>query len=344
MQPQTKIKVVWYALLSALGLFHAEVLSWSAPDVLYNPLTFALVAPVYVVHYVLFGDLMGRRQADVKVLYLFGCLTGMYEFVITKVFWSPPWNPGGVGPLGVAWVETLWIGFTWHAFMTFLIPFLLMQVLFMPGGRRRPSRGLVAILVVAPTMSAVFGLGFGQSLAVMVVPLLLSFLVIVALAMLWFRWAPRWGFQGVEQLKFSRIGRRVAIGAFLAVYILYGIFLRPGFFPFDAAWVPVLLLYAGLISLTAYYLRRAKPQTLFVGEIPDPRPAFRYLGLYLASFLAVLVGLAGLHALLPDILPVVATGIVFGSVVIPLVLLWSLGFGVLRKRRTRTPPLAEPVD
>ncbi|MEE9173696.1 MAG: hypothetical protein V3U30_01825 [Thermoplasmata archaeon] len=107
MESETKLKVVWYSLLTALGLFRAEVLSWSAPDVLYNPLTFALVAPVYAVHYVLFGDLMGRRQGDLKVLYLFGCLTGMYEFVITKVFWSPPWNPGTVGPLGVAWVETL---------------------------------------------------------------------------------------------------------------------------------------------------------------------------------------------------------------------------------------------
>ncbi len=63
MQPQTKIKVVWYALLSALGLFHAEVLSWSAPDVLYNPLTYALVAPVCAVHYVLFGDLMAAARA-----------------------------------------------------------------------------------------------------------------------------------------------------------------------------------------------------------------------------------------------------------------------------------------
>ncbi len=100
MEAETKLKVVWYSLLAALGLFHAEVLSWSAPDVLYNPLTFAIVVSACTVHYVLFGDLMGRRQGDLKVLFLFGCLTGMYEFIITKVFCSPPWNPGAGGPRG----------------------------------------------------------------------------------------------------------------------------------------------------------------------------------------------------------------------------------------------------
>lgn len=344
MQPQTKIKVVWYALLSALGLFHAEVLSWSAPDVLYNPLTFALVAPVYVVHYVLFGDLMGRRQGDLKVLYLFGCLTGMYEFVITKVFWSPPWNPGGVGPLGVAWVETLWIGFTWHAFMTFLIPFFLMQALFTPGGRSKRSRGLVAIMVAAPTMSAVFGLGFGQSLSSMLVPLLLSFLVIVALAVLWLRWAPRWGFQGIEQLRFGRSGRRAALGAFVAVYIGYGIILRPEFFPLDVALVPFALFYAALLLLTVHYLRRASPLPRSDEHSLQARPALRFLLLYLLMFLAVFLGLAGLHALLPGVLPIVAVGIVFGSVAIPLVLLGSLAVLAVRERRTPVPSFVEPED
>lgn len=344
MQPQTKIKVVWYALLSALGLFHAEVLSWSAPDVLYNPLIFAIVAPVYTVHYVLFGELMGRRQGDLKVLYLFGCLTGMYEFVITKVFWVPPWNPGAVGPLGVAWVELLWIGFTWHAFMTFLIPFVLMRVLFTPGGAQRPSRGLLAILLVAPAMSGVFGLGFGQDLSQMLLSLFLSFLIIAALAMLWLRWAPRWGFQGVEQLQFGRTGLRVAIGAFLIVYAVYGVLLRPEFFPIGLPLVPVILLYAALVPLTLYYLRRAAPHPQRSGTTLVASPATRYLVVYLLAFVGIFLGLAGLHVLLPGVLPVVSVGIVFGSVAIPLVLLGSLALGVLRERRTRTPPLAEPVD
>ncbi len=344
MESETKLKVVWYSLLAALGLFHAEVLSWSAPDVLYNPLTFAIVAPVYAVHYVLFGDLMGRRQGDLKVLYLFGCLTGMYEFVITKVFWSPPWNPGAVGPLGVAWVETLWIGFTWHAFMTFLIPFFLMRALFMPGGRSRPSRGLVAILVVAPTMSAVFGLGFGQSLAAMLVPLLLSFLAIVVLAVLWFRWSPRWGFQGIDQLRFGRTGRRAAVGAFVAVYAGYGVFLRPEFFPLDVALVPFALLYAALLPLTAHYLRRASPLPRSDEHTLQARPALRFLLLYLLTFLAVFLGLGGLHALLPGVLPIVAVGIVLGSVAVPVAILGGLTLRAVRERRTRSPGLPGLVD
>jgi hypothetical protein len=339
-QPQTKLKVVWYALLSALGLFHAEVLSWSAPDVLYDPLTFAIVAPVYTVHYVLFGDLMGRRQGDLKVLYLFGCLTGMYEFVITKVFWSPPWNPGAAGPLGVAWVETLWIGFTWHAFMTFLIPFFLMLALFAPGRGGRSSRGLLGILVVAPAMSAVFGLGFGQPLTEMLAALLVSFLVILSLAVLWLRWAPRWGFQGLVQLRFGKTGRRVAVGAFFGVYALYGILLRPDFFPLDLSLLPFVLLYAALVPLTAYYLRRASFQPRREGATMPMRPAVRFLLLYLGTFLGVFLGLGGFHALFPGVLPVVATAIVFMSVAIPVLLLGGLTVRVLRNPRSRAPPLA----
>jgi hypothetical protein len=343
-ESETKLKVVWYSLLTALGLFHAEVLSWSAPDVLYNPLTFAFVAPVYAVHYVLFGALMGRRQGDLKVLYLFGCLTGMYEFVITKVFWSPPWNPGAVGPLGVAWVETLWIGFTWHAFMTFLIPFILMQALFLPGGRRKWSRGLLAILVAAPTMSAVIGLGFGQSLASMLVPLFLSFLVIAALAMLWLRKAPMWGFEGLDQLRLGRRGRRVAIAAFVGVYALYGVFLRPEFLPLGLPLVPIFLLYAGLVVLTAHYLRQAGPLDLRTGDGTwTSARSMRYLALYLLMFLGVFLGLGGLHALLPWLLPAVAVGLVLVSVGVPLVLMVSLTLKGLRNRRAPECGLSEPT-
>ncbi|MEE9593003.1 MAG: hypothetical protein V3W28_05430, partial [Thermoplasmata archaeon] len=209
---------------------------------------------------------------------------------------------------------------------------------------RKPSRGLVAILVVAPTMSAIFGLGFGQSLAAMLVPLLFSFLVIVALAVLWFRWAPRWGFQGIDQLRFGRTGRRAAVGAFIAVYAGYGVFLRPEFFPLDVALVPFALLYAALLPLTAYYLRRASPLPKSDRAALDARPAARYLLLYLLTFLGIFLGLGALHSLLPGVLPVVATGIVFASVAIPVILLVSLAARAVWNRRAPAPPLAGSVS
>ncbi len=175
--------------------------------------------------------------------------------------------------------------------MAFLIPFFLMRVLFTPGGAGRASRGLRAILVAAPAMSAVFGLGFGQSLSGMLVPLFLSFLVLAALAMLWVRWAPRWGFQGVEQLQFGRNGRRAAMGAFLVVYALYAVFLRPEFFPFGRALVPVLLLYAGLIPQTVFYLRRAPRLPQRDGATLDASLAMRTLLLYLLASRAFSWGL-----------------------------------------------------
>ncbi|MCJ2520880.1 MAG: hypothetical protein LN412_08080, partial [Candidatus Thermoplasmatota archaeon] len=272
---ETKIKLLWYLLLSAIGVFHAEVLSGSMPDVLYNPASFALVTPVYAVHYVLFGDLMMRYgRSNRKILYLFGSLTGMYETFITKVYWSPPWNPEAAGALGVAWVELLWIGFTWHAFMSFIIPFTLMNGLFSPGKRKAfRTRDLRAILLVAPVMGAILGYGFGRSIEAMLTSVLLSLLVITLLAVAFFFGARKWGFRRTEQLIFGRKGRWLAIAFFSGVYVGYGILLRPEFFPLGLALLPVILIYAGLIYLAANLLRSSRePEPAAASQAPELRP------------------------------------------------------------------------
>ncbi len=317
----TKIKILWYLLLSALGVFHAEVLSWSQPTVLYNPAMFAFVTPVYAVHYILFGDLMGRYRDKKAVLYIFGCLTGMYETFITKVYWSPPWNPEAASVLGVAWIELLWIGFTWHAFMSFLIPFTLMNRLFTPG--KNPSfraRDLRAILVVAPFLGAAFGYGFGQTLEIMLASVLLSFVPILLLAGLFMHGVRRWEFTSPDQLTFGRTGRRLAVGAFLAVYIGYGLLLRPEFFPLGLPLVPILLIYAGLIYMGWRVLQAAEtpattPSTMVAGTW------LRYLLLYAALFTTFFLAFGGLHVLVPPLLPIVAGLLVYVGAALPVGLL-----------------------
>ncbi|MFQ6013448.1 MAG: hypothetical protein ACE5LS_07370, partial [Thermoplasmata archaeon] len=282
-----KIKSLWYLLLSAIGVFHAEVLSGSSPDVLYNPFMFALVTPVYAVHYVLFGHLMGRHQGDTKVLYLFGCLTGMYETFITKVYFSPPWNPGAVGPGGIAWVELLWIGFTWHAFLSFLIPFRLMQGLYSPANRgASKARDLKWFLVATPLLGGVLGYGFGRSAPELLLPLVLSFAVLVLLSLAFLWGARRWGFRSTEQLRLGRRGRAFALGAFVAVYVAYGVLLRPEFLPLGLPLVLVALIYAGLVLLTRATMRGAEVEEAPAHEgPPDLAAPFRYLLLYFLAFL-----------------------------------------------------------
>jgi len=163
-------KILYYLLLSVVGVFTAEVMSWSSPQVLYNPLVFPVVAPVYAVHYILFGDLMWRfGRRDGLMIYAFGCLTGMYETFITNVYWSPPWNPQGAGFLGMAWLEVFWIGFTWHALMSFLVPIKLVDTFFEPSKRKLPLHATLpkntwATLLLVPFVGGILGLGFEKNL------------------------------------------------------------------------------------------------------------------------------------------------------------------------------------
>ncbi|HEY5538130.1 MAG TPA: hypothetical protein VIL58_01150, partial [Thermoplasmata archaeon] len=196
-------KVWWYLLLSVAGVFTAEVMSWSSPNVLINPLNFALTFPVYAIHYIVLWNvawLLGRR--DWRMLYVLGCFAGLYETWITKVFWNPPWT-SAPGLFGVAWVEVLWIGFTWHAFMSFLVPIRLCETFVgpRPAGRHVPAWRLV-MLAAVPLVGAVVGTSFGVPLESMFASVAGSAVVIGLVAFLFTR-AARW--EGVKTLESLRL-------------------------------------------------------------------------------------------------------------------------------------------
>jgi hypothetical protein len=340
LKDETKLKLVWYLLFSVIGVFHAEVLSWSAPDVLYNPITFAFVTPVYAVHYILFGDIIlrsGRR--DLPTLYVFGALTGMYETFITKVYWSPPWNPEGAGALGIAWGELLWIGFTWHAFMTFLIPFRLMDGLFSPrGDRRLTTREGKAILLVAPSVAALFGHAFGRSMEEILISLTLSLAVILLLSLVFSRMSPRLRFTEIEQLVLGKRGRRIAIGSFVAVYGVYGTILRPEAMPNGMPIVVVLLIYAGLILMAHALLRRPSPAVTIRAEAaPTVQNPWRFLTVYAGAFLLAAVAAAWFMSVSPDVFAAVAMGVIVGGVGLPAILIPYVLLRILRARRMKAP-------
>ncbi len=87
----------------------------------------------------------------------------------------------------------------------------------------------------------------------------------------------------------------MAITTFVGVYALYGVFLQPEFLPLGLPLVPIFLLYAGLVVLTAHSLRQAGPLDLRTGDGPwTSAGSMRYLALYLLMFLGVFLGLGGL--------------------------------------------------
>ena len=61
-----------------------------------------------------------EKPFSLRTLYFVSLLFGMYEAYITKVLWSPPWNPGSLRIAGIALAETTLLVFFWHA--VFFIP------------------------------------------------------------------------------------------------------------------------------------------------------------------------------------------------------------------------------
>jgi hypothetical protein len=259
--PQTKLRVTFYLVFTCFGLFHAEALSRSQPWVLLNPLMFLLVAPVYGVHYVVLGDLLLRRRATgFFPVFVAGCVLGMYEFVITKMFWTPTWTPFAPRVLEVAWAEVFWIGFWWHAFMSFAIPFFLVRKLVL---EQHPNpfqiKEVRYVLFGVPLLSATFGVAFGAPPLELLGSILLSMVVLFAGARYFLLKAPAWGFKGTDDVLLGPTGRRRAIVFLLLVYAFFGATMRLQALPSAVGLVLPALFYAALFLIFIPLVRAKAP-------------------------------------------------------------------------------------
>lgn len=268
LSPQTKLRVSFYLVFTCFGLFHAEVLARSSPWVLLNPLMFLLVAPVYACHYVVLGDLLLRRRAtSFFPVFVAGCILGMYEFAITKVFWNPSWTPFAPRVLETAWMEVFWVGFWWHAFMSFAIPFFLVRKLVLePHAHPFQIREVRWVVIGVPLLAATFGVAFGGNVFELLGTILLSLLVIFAVARFFLKKAPEWGFKGADAVLLGPAGRKWALRFLIAVYAFYGATMRLEALPGPAGLILPALFYAGLFLL---FIPLIRPRPAVV-EAPAP--------------------------------------------------------------------------
>jgi len=331
-------KTLWYLLLSVAGVFTAEVMSWSSPNVLINPLNFALTFPVYAIHYIVLWNVawvLGRR--DWRMLYVLGCFTGLYETWITKVFWNPPWPSAG-GPFGVAWVEVLWIGFTWHAFMSFLIPIRLCETFVgpRPVGPHIPASRF-AMLAAVPVMGAVVGTAFGIPLESMFTSVAGSAVVIGLVAFFFTRAARREGISTLAPLRLSPRGLMQWTMIAVGLYIAYFALLRPEAVPGPVPIAITALLEVLLLLLALAMARVAgRPSQ----EVPGPvRFRLSSYSLYALYGLFAFGGIALLGAIVPGLMAALLAGGIVVGVGLPIVLLGSIAY---RTRRAWSSQAAAP--
>ncbi len=161
--PTIKEKLFFWAVLSLLSVFFAEVLSGSQPFALVIPWNPLVLMPLYGIHTLLLARLVFKGKPTFTSLFAAGCIFGLYEAYITKVLFDPHWGASPFQYLGVDFLWILILVLWWHAFFAFIIPLLAGEILLtrsseiqssLPGPIRKALRSkkrfiiLVSLFVV----------------------------------------------------------------------------------------------------------------------------------------------------------------------------------------------------
>jgi hypothetical protein len=286
-------------LLGAFSAFFAEVVSGSSPFVFFTPFGLVGTYPIYLLHSLVLLALLVKpgRRVSFGALYAAGMVFGLYEAYITKVLWSPPWEPTALRVAGVALRDTSMLVFFWHAFMSFIIPALVAEALL--GTRRledslsqRWQKWLSGRWRWA-ALAALCGLWHGSisgDVSVTLASSLASALLLLVLVALW-RHRPERLTLDLADLLPHRTEWWVLLVVLLGYYLAFGLTVRVDAIPALAGQITIWILYALAAGL---WLRSQKREGLPQVEIPM-RPAGQQLTVrdwFTFSLVFLLVSLA----------------------------------------------------
>jgi hypothetical protein len=243
----------FWLLLAIFSTFFAEVTVGSAPLVFFKPDGWLLTVPVYGLHILVLSPLIIRpgRIPAWQSIYLMGTIVGLYEAYMTKILWSPTWNPTSISLGGVAIAETLLLVFFWHPVMAFLVPlvfterFLELHPILLPALgdgwiKRLSSRRFYSLTGILAGL--MLGTILGDPSVVLLATAGTSGLIFLLL-LLWKKYSNR-GSTGWHDLLSS--GRSWKIFAILLLmdFILLGLLIRREAIPGLASQFTVWMMYA----------------------------------------------------------------------------------------------------
>ena len=128
---------LFWLTLGIFSSFFTEVLATSDPLVFFHFFGLLGVFPLYTLHVLVLAPLVIRpdRQVRFSALFMAGAIFGLYEAYMTKVLWSPPWNPDAISLGGVAVITSALLVLFWHPFFAFLIPLFVADHLLLDSNR-----------------------------------------------------------------------------------------------------------------------------------------------------------------------------------------------------------------
>lgn len=274
-----RIRYFFWFLLAVFSTFFAEVTVGSAPMVFFKPDGWLLTVPVYGLHILVLAPLVIRagRKPAWQSLYLMGTIVGLYEAYMTKILWSPTWNPSSFQVGGVAVAETLMLVFFWHPVMAFLVPlvfterFLNLQPAILPGLGKGWSRRLSSYRFYA-IAGGLGGLVLGSLLAdpgVVLGVCLLNGSLIAILLVIW-NAAARGSRFRFEELLPTGFSWRVFLVLLLVDFVALGVLIRPEAIPPLASQLTIWAMYGGL-GFLVYRARSRQPilESSDTKELPE---------------------------------------------------------------------------
>lgn len=300
--PSPLVRWLAWLLLGALSVFFAEVSAGRSPLVFFDVTGLLVTVPLYVLHMLVLAPLALRNgiRPGLSTLFLAGAIFGLYEAYITKVLWSPPWNPEAWRLGGVAVLDTIVLALFWHPFMAFIIPLFVGSRLFGDESFLKiylPSKWSTRL---KPYWLAASGalLGFLHgaaigNLSIALFSAILSALIIVLLAALWQQVSHGLSFKLADLLPNHREWRTLAL-LLLADYLVLGLVLRQDAMPLLTGQFSIWLLY-GLFGGLLWLSRRTDKKAALNQKDRTPvSGAYRF---NLASWLWFALGFILLSAL-----------------------------------------------
>lgn len=303
--PTTKEKLSFWAVLSLLSVFFAEVLSGSEPFALVIPWNPLVLMPLYGIHTLLLARLVFRGKPTFTSLFAAGCIFGLYEAYITKVLFDPHWGASPFQYLGVDFLWILILVLWWHVFFAFIIPLLAGEILLtnsddiqsaMPEKVREllsSRRGFSILLSIFVIWAALF---MGSNMpGFWVAPVALGVnLIVLSIAVILYR-----KFVGtkysLKQLLPEGKEFWILFSVLFAMYLLFGIIWNPGRMPGTVGHLIILALYALFLILLYLNIRTSRRE--WIGDRTETRWKIGYvlpLILFMVfAVISIIMGITG---------------------------------------------------
>lgn len=112
-------KFLFYLTFIALAMYCAEIISYNAPNILFEPTAYVGYGVLYVffIH-----SLITRKVTKWSTVYFYGMLVGIItEAFLPKVLFFG-WEAESFRLFGIAWFELFILTFFYHPFFSFIVP------------------------------------------------------------------------------------------------------------------------------------------------------------------------------------------------------------------------------